>query len=372
MYNIPDLPLPYAFDSVDILKQLNRASRQLAQLNGIAHTIPNEHLLISSLALQEARSSSAVENIVTTHDDLYKNDLVNDTHSFSPATKEVFKYRGAISSGFKLVRQNKLLTCNIIKAIQKELEGNDAGFIASESKVLKNDSTGQTIYTPPHDMDYIIDRMNNLERFINDPSLSDLDPLIKMAIIHHQFESIHPFGDGNGRTGRIVNILYLVVSDLLDVPVLYFSRYIIQNKPEYYRLIQAILDASSPVENERRWNDWVLFMLKGIEETATTTIELVSGISSLMAEFKPILRDAFGKSYKHEMLNNLFTHPYTKIKYMSQDMNVDRRTASDYLDRIVSLGLLDKKRLGRENYYINTRLYDLFLSVGEAENKNMS
>ena len=304
MYKIPLLPLQYKFDSVEILKQLNRTSRQLALLNGIVHTIPNEHLLISSLTLQEAHSSSAVENIVTTHDDLYKHDLGEGKMYFSPATKEVYNYREAITKGYEI--------------------------------------------------------------FINDPEISDLDPLIKMAIIHHQFESIHPFGDGNGRTGRIINILYLVISGLLDVPVLYFSRYITANKNSYYSLIQSIRN-SDAATNEQCWNNWILFMLKGIEQTAATTVNIVKGISCLMAKYKPLLRNEFGKSYKHEMINNLFTHPYTKIKYLSQDMNIDRRTASDYLERIVSLKLLYKEKIGRENYYINTELLDLFLSVGEEK-----
>ena len=368
MYNIPLLPLSYKFDSVEILKQLNRTSRQLALLNGIVHTIPNEHLLISSLTLQEAHSSTAVENIVTTHDDLYKHDLGEGKMYFSPATKEVYNYREAITSGYRLVMKDKLLTINIIKKIQQELVGNSQGIVASENKILKNDLTGETIYQPPTDFNDILKYMKNLEMFINNTEISDLDPLIKMCIVHHQFESIHPFGDGNGRTGRIINILYLVISGLLDVPVLYFSRYITANKGKYYNLIQAIRDSDDD-SNERCWNNWVLFMLKGIEHTATTTVNIVKGISSLMSKYKPILRNEFGKSYKHEMINNLFMHPYTKIKYLSQDMNIDRRTASDYLERIVSLGLLYKEKIGRENYYINTELLNLFLSVGEENNK---
>ena len=363
MYKIPLLPLQYKFDSVEILKQLNRTSRQLALLNGIVHTIPNEHLLISSLTLQEAHSSCAVKNIVTTHDDLYKHDLGEGKMYFSPATKEVYNYREAITKGYEMIVKNKLLTINTIKAIQQELEGNSQGFVASENKVLKNDYTGEIIYQPPSELDDILKYMTNLETFINDPEISDLDPLIKMAIIHHQFESIHPFGDGNGRTGRIINILYLVISGLLDVPVLYFSRYITANKNSYYSLIQSIRN-SDAAANEQCWNNWILFMLKGIEQTAATTVNIVKGISCLMAKYKPLLRNEFGKSYKHEMINNLFTHPYTKIKYLSQDMNIDRRTASDYLERIVSLKLLYKEKIGRENYYINTELLDLFLSVG--------
>ena len=207
--------------------------------------------------------------------------------------------------------------------------------------------------------------MENLEQFINDESLSSLDPLIKMAIIHHQFESIHPFYDGNGRTGRIINILYLVITGLLDLPILYLSRYVTRNKGEYYRLIQAIRDKNN--DKAKEWEAWILFMLKGVEVTAEDTILLVKKIGDLMAEYKRIIRPAFGGKYNHELLNGLFYHPYTKIGHVESNMQITRQTASKYLDKIVSLGLLQKEKLGKENYYINTRLRNMFIEFGKYE-----
>ena len=362
-YIIPTLPLPYDLETVAVLKQLNRANRRLAELKGVAQTIPNENILISMLALQEARDSSAVENIVTTQDDLYQAGVSDNIRIINPATKEVLRYREAIFEGFEMVRKNKILSNNVIKKVQEKVKQNNAGFFVSPSKALVNQSDGRVIYTPPQDINEVNEKMSNLEAFINDQELSNLDPLIKMAIIHHQFESIHPFGDGNGRTGRIVNILYLVITDLLDLPILYLSRYITHHKGEYYHLIQAIRDKNT--DNDKEWEEWILFILKGVEETAGNTIELVKGISQLMAEYKNVLRPIFDKAYKHELINNLFFHPYTKIEYMQHDMIVQRKTAAKYLDKIVETGLLEKVKKGRENYYINVKLCNLFLNYNE-------
>ena len=362
-YIIPTLPLQYDFETVAVLKQLNKANKKLAELKGIARTIPNENILISMLALQEARDSSAVENIVTTQDDLYQAGVSDNIRIINPATKEVLRYREAIFEGFEMVRKNKILSNNIIKKVQEKVKQNNAGFLVSPSKALVNQSDGRVIYTPPQDINEVNEKMSNLEAFINDQELSNLDPLIKMAIIHHQFESIHPFGDGNGRTGRIVNILYLVITDLLDLPILYLSRYITHHKGEYYHLIQAIRDKNT--DNAKEWVEWILFILKGVEETAGNTIELVKGISQLMAEYKNVLRPIFDKAYKHELINNLFFHPYTKIEYMQHDMIVQRKTAAKYLDKIVETGLLEKVKKGRENYYINVKLCNLFLNYNE-------
>lgn len=231
----------------------------------------------------------------------------------------------------------------MIKLIQAELEQNNAGFRTVPGTNLKRND-GEIVYTPPLDSIQIMYYMENLERFINDELISDLDPLIKMAIIHHQFESIHPFYDGNGRTGRIINVLYLVTSGLLDLPILYLSRYITHNKAEYYYLIQAIRDKGE--NNIEEWENWILFILKGVEETALETIRLVKGISDLMSQYKIVLRKLFEKQYKHELLNNLFFHPYTKIEYMERDMMVERRTAAKYLDKMVNAGLLHKEKIG--------------------------
>jgi len=364
-YSIPSLPLPYDLETKEVLRQLNRANRKLAELKGVAQTIPNERILISSLTLQEAKDSSEVENIVTTQDDLYRAGL-DPSHQFiNAATKEVLFYREAINEGFHMVRKKDILTLNDIIHVQEILEQNSAGFRTTPGTQLKRENDGAVIYTPPQDGTAIVQYMSNLEQFINDDQLSQLDPLIKMAIIHHQFESIHPFYDGNGRTGRIINILYLVITGLLDLPILYLSRYVTHNKGEYYRLIQAIRDKNT--DNAAEWEAWILFMLKGVEVTAEDTISLVKSIGRLIAEYKSVIRPDFGSKYNHELLNGLFYHPYTKIDHVVANMQVSRQTASKYLDRIVALGLLQKEKMGKENYYINTRLMNLFIEFGKYE-----
>lgn len=362
-YKIPSLPLDFDIESKEILRQVNRANRALAELKGIAATIPNETILISTLTLQEAKDSSEIENIVTTQDDLYKAEIDIEKQLITAATKEVLKYREALQQGFELVRKDALLTNSRIKDIQMLLEGNRAGFRSQAGTTLKNNH-GEIVYTPPQNKDEIERSMANLEAFINHPAMCEIDPLIKMAIIHHQFESIHPFYDGNGRTGRIINVLYLVINGLLDLPILYLSRYITQNKSQYYFLIQAIRDKGE--DNSLEWEEWILFMLKGVELTARNTIRLVQGISKLMQEYKQILRPLFGKNYKHELLNNLFYHPYTKIEFMQRDLMVQRKTASKYLNKMVDEGVLIVVKIGRENYYINQALIALFLNQGST------
>lgn len=365
-YQIPALPLDFDFETKNILRQLSKSNRRLAELKGVALTIPNENILLSSLVLQEALDSSAVENIVTTSDELYRAELDIKGEISNAAAKEVLNYRQAMQVGFEMVRRKKLLTLNVVKQIQKELEHNNAGFRTVSGTKLKT-SKGDVVYTPPQTGEEVAKYMSNLEKYINTQELQDIDPLIKMAIIHHQFESIHPFYDGNGRTGRIISILYLVMNDLLDLPILYLSRYITHNKSEYYRLIQEIRDTAP--DNFNVWEEWIVFMLKGVEETAIETIRLVKSISALMAKYKSILKPLFGKQYKHELINNLFFHPYTKIEFMERDMAVQRKTAAKYLDTIVQeTGLLQKQKLGRSNYYINTELIELFMLRGGNDN----
>ncbi len=359
-YIIPELPLHYDLETKTVLKQLNLSNKKLAELKGVAQTIPNENILINTLTLQEAKDSSEVENIVTTNDDLYKAELNLKNTLINASTKEVLNYRQALQAGFSTARKTKLLTLKDIKKIQQVLEANNAGFRSIPGTKLKN-AYGETVYTPPQDGHEVERLMDNLEKYINVPELHDVDPLIKMAIIHHQFESIHPFYDGNGRTGRIISILYLVINDLLDLPILYLSRYITHNKGAYYRLIQQIRDKADS-GNAREWENWILFILKGVEETADETIRLVKGISTLMAEYKKILRPLLGKNYKHELLNNLFFHPYTKIEFIMKDMMVQRKTAAKYLEMIVKAGLIEKIKLGRSNYYMNIKLIELFVN----------
>lgn len=349
------LPLQRDVENKAILKKAAKAHQALAELKGVANSIPNETILINTLSLQEAKDSSAIENIVTTHDELFQSDLLS--HDFkSLAAKEVFSYAKALRSGFEKVKKNGLLINSYILEIQSELEENRAGYRKVPGTSLKNDQTGEVVYTPPQHPEEIIALMNNLETFINDDEMSDLDPLIKMAIIHHQFESIHPFYDGNGRTGRIINILYLVKQELLKIPILYLSRYINENKSSYYRLLQEVRDNDN-------WEDWIVFILEGVEQTSKQTIFLIEGIKTEMLHFKMKMRSELPKIYSQDLLNNLFRHPYTKIEFVMNELNVKRRTAAKYLDELVAIGLLEKHKIGRENYYINKALYTLLSNV---------
>ena len=356
------LPLPFDLETKAVLRQLSLSHRRLAELKGVARTIPNEPILINTLTLQEAKDSSEVENIVTTNDELYRADLAMRDVVINASTKEVLNYRQSLQSGFFSARKKGLLTLNDIQQIQAELVKNSAGFRAVPGTTLRNDAD-EIVYIPPQDNGEIQRLMDNLEQYINDPTLHDVDPLIKMAVIHHQFESIHPFYDGNGRTGRVISVLYLVINGLLDLPILYHSRYITHNKGTYYRLIQHVRDTQGDtVAHLAAWEEWILFLLKGVEVTSEQTIRLVEGISMLMAKYKQHLRPLFAKAYKHELLNNLFFHPYTKIEYLQQDMGVGRKTAAKYLDLIVENGLLERIKVGRSNYYINASLVNLFVN----------
>jgi Fic family protein len=353
-YNIPTLPLPIELETKAVLKQAALAHRYLAELKGIAATIPNQSILINTLTLQEAKDSSAIENIITTHDELFKAELMTD-YIVSASTKEVRNYALALRKGFDLVKSNKILTLGNILQIQQELENNTAGLRKTMGTTLKNQNTGETVYTPPQHYDEIYALMQNFVDFINDDTLSDVDPLVKMAVIHHQFESIHPFYDGNGRTGRIINILYLVIQDLLNLPTLYLSRFLVENKADYYRLLQH-------VRNTGEWEQWLLYMLKGVAQTAMQTIELVKQIKILMQDYKQRIRTELPKIYSQDLLNNLFQHPYTKIEFIQDDLQVTRITATNYLNALIELGLLVKHKSGRSNFYINQPLYDLLLN----------
>ena len=347
------LPLPNieSWETRKVLKQCSEAHRYLAELKGVASSIPNEAILISTLALQEAKDSSEIENIITTQDDLYKETLMIDAHSHA-AAKEVRDYASALTFGFQQVRNSKIIRLDDILEIQQIIEKNRAGFRKLPGTALKNQHTGEVIYTPPQHPDEIMSLMNNLVDYINDDTLCDADPLVKMALIHHQFESIHPFYDGNGRTGRILNILYLVAKDLLDLPVLYLSRYITRNKAIYYAELQN-------ARSSNQWEPWLLYMLQGITETAQHTIALIEQIKALMEHTKHTILEQQPKLYRQELLNNLFNHPYTKIEFLIEELNVTRLTASKYLEQLVAMGLLRKEKLGRTNYYINQPLFDL-------------
>jgi Fic family protein len=350
----PNLPLPIDIETKAVLKKAAAARAALAEMKGVVASIPNEKILINTLALQEAKDSSAIENIVTTHDDLFRADVLARKFR-SIASKEVHFYTDALLKGFGIVKERGLLLKTDIIQIQVTIEENNAGFRRQAGTTLKNDQTGEIVYTPPQSYDEILDHMTNLERFINDDELCDWDPLVKMAVIHHQFESIHPFYDGNGRTGRIINILYLVKEGLLNLPILYLSRYINQNKGAYYNLLQK-------TRTEGSWEEWVLFMLDGVEKTALQNIDLIRSIKSLMAEVKRRIKTDTN-IYSHELINNIFRHPYTQIKYAQKELGVTRLTATRHLEELVALSILQKEKMGKENYYINKPLFRLLTNL---------
>ena len=351
------LPLLEEIETRVVLRKLSKAHQALAELKGVVATIPNQEILINTLALQEAKESSAIENIITTHDDLFKSD--SGTQQFTTvAAKEVHRYADALNYGFEQVKATGLITSNHILEIQALIEGNTAGYRRLPGTVLKNDLTGETVYTPPQHPDEILALMSNLEQFINNDLLCDWDDLTKMAVIHHQFESIHPFYDGNGRTGRIINILYLVKQGLLQIPVLYLSRFINQNRNEYYRLLQI-----TRVENN--WEAWLLFMLEGIEQTSKRTVKLIQEITSLMQATKQKLRTEVPKIYSLDLLNNLFRHPYTKIEFVMAELGVSRKTAMRYLEALIEINVLSKHKLWKENFYINNALFALLQQKSE-------
>lgn len=351
-YKVQKLPLKVELETKRVLKSLPKAHAALAELKGIADTIPNQSILINTLTIQEAKDSSEVENIFTTHDEMYKSQLFFEQIK-SLGTKEVQNYLEALKLGYDLVLDNNLLSIKIINDVQEKIEKNNAGFRKVPGTTIKNHQTGEVIYTPPQDHKVIISLMNNLENFINDDSFSDLDDLVKMALIHFQFESIHPYYDGNGRTGRIINILYLLKQGLLKLPILYLSRYIIKNKKEYYDLLQGVRDHNN-------WEQWILFMIDGVKITSLETIELIKDIKMMMQDYKVILRDNF-KFYSQDLLNNLFKHPYTKIDFLMDDLHISRQTSSSYLKKLCDYGLLEEKSIGVSKYFINKKLFDLLI-----------
>ena len=353
-YNdIPPLPPQHELETKEVLKQLALSHRYLAELKGISHTIPNRAILISTLALQEAKDSSAIENIITTHDELYKEGLQLKDFG-SPAAKEVRRYAQALIHGYNLIEDDGLLTVNRILEIHAILEKNDAGIRKLPGTSLMNDRTGEIVYTPPDDPEVIKTALSDLEKYINIDELHQTDPLIKMALIHYQFESIHPFYDGNGRTGRILNVLYLVVKKLLDMPVLYLSKFIIENKSEYYRLL-------SEVRTEGKWQEWILYILKAVEETAVQSIDMIHSIKDLMASYKATIESELPKLYSQDLINLLFRHPYTRIEHAMEELKVSRITATKYLDQLTLNGFVIKHKLGRYHYFVNDQFVKLFL-----------
>ena len=348
------LPLKKDIETKKILKKSIQANRALAHLNGVAKIIPNQNILINSLILQEAKDSSEIENIITTHDELYLASISND--KLSREVKEVKNYKEALLFGYKEVKDKKILTLNDITKIQKILVANDAGVRKQSGTVLKNEVTQEIIYTPPQNYDEVMDLLHNLVEYINDDSLEDYDFLVKMSLIHFQFESIHPFYDGNGRSGRILNVLYLVLKDLLDLPILYLSSYIIKHKNEYYRLLQE-------VRVKENYNEWIEFMLEAVIKTSRDTTILIENMEKLMIKIKNILKDKLPKIYSKDLVEVLFLHPYTKIDFLVDRLQLTRQTSSKYLKEIEKIGVLKEIKIGRNRYFVNLELFDLLKSA---------
>lgn len=349
--DLPLLPPKESFvETIAILKQESKSAVALAELKGLTNTLPNPNILTNAVILKEAQASSGIENVITTQDKLYQA-LYAKSAKPDVATKEVLRYREALLMGTLLIKEKGFLNTNGIISIQKELEENNAGLRRLPGTALINDLTNEVIYTPPDNFDTISDLMKNLEEYLNNDE-DDVSPLIKLAIQHYQFESIHPFYDGNGRTGRIINVLYLILKGLLNEPVLYLSSFIIQNKGDYYRLLQE-------VRTKNNWEDWILFMLKGIEQTAQSTIEQINKINLLFSETQKLVQDKLPRIYSKDLIEQLYIHPYSKIEFLVNNLGIERKAASRYLNGLEEIEILKSQQKGKEVIYINTKLYNL-------------
>jgi len=346
---LPDLPPAANLETSEIFKLTINANRLLAELKGYCQTLPNPNLLLNTIILQESKESSAIENIVTTQDELYKATLHLTDRIKNPAAKEVIQYREAMYWGLEEINKTGLITTNILVGVMQKLRATQDGVRKVPGTKLANPTTKAIVYTPPEGELIIRDKLAELEKFINDNEYSDLDPLIKMALIHYQFEAIHPFSDGNGRTGRILNVLFLINKNLLGLPVLYLSRFIIQNKPDYYRLLREV------TENQN-WEGWVKFVLKGVGETADMTLRKINTILELKHDAQPIIKLALNASYSKELGDLLYSYPYIKTSVLEENEIAKRQTAAEYLKKIEKTGLLRSIKLGKEVYYINQGL----------------
>lgn len=348
-YNqLPTLPPQADLETKAILKQAIKARAALAELKQAAELIPNQSMLINTLPIMEARASSEIENIVTTTDRLFQS-LQLDSEEGDPATKEALQYRNALFSGYEslqrlpLCTQTAVLVCSVIKNREMDIR-------KVSGTALRNGVNGKIIYTPPEGEQIIRDKLANWERFIHDNE--DLDPLIILAVAHYQFEAIHPFTDGNGRTGRILNSLLLIEKGLLHLPILYLSRYIIEHKADYYRLLLE-------VTTEQNWEDWVIYILKGIEDTARWTVEKIEAIKHLSLVTKEYIQQQLPQIYSRELVDLLFEQPYTRISNLEKAGIAKRQTASKYLKELCDIGVLQELNVGRDKLFIHPKLMEL-------------
>ncbi len=345
---LPDLPPAANLETPEIFKACIRANRLLAELKGFCQTLPNPELLLNTIVLQESKESSAIENIVTTQDELYKATLMGDKVK-NQAAREVLQYREAMYFGLEELKRKGIITTNLLVGIMQKLRNSNEGVRRNTGTKLSNPVTAQVVYTPPEGEELIRQKLFELEKFINEPDSSQLDPLIKMALIHYQFEAIHPFSDGNGRTGRILNILYLIQQDMIGLPVLYLSKYIIENKSDYYRLLREVTE-------QNNWNEWVLYVVNGVAKTSQTTLHKVKRILELKANAENDLKVVLGASFSRELNDLLFSYPYIKIGILEENGIAKRQTASRYLKEIEKAGWLASVQVWKETYYINHKL----------------
>jgi Fic family protein len=347
--NLPPLPPPAdQIETTQILKRCIKARVALAELKQAAELIPNSAVLVNALPLLEARASSEIENIVTTTDKLFEfADIAEDRAD--AATKEALRYRTALYEGTKMV-QRRMLSTDMAIQICSTIKGLELDIRAKSGTTLKNRMSGETIYTPPVGQQLLIEKLNNWAEFMH--RNTEIDPLVRMAVQHYQFEAIHPFEDGNGRTGRILNILFLVEHGLLDSPILYLSRYIIQNKADYYRLL-------SGVTREQDWAPWILFILDGVEETCTWTTDKIKSIRELMEHTGQFVQKQLPKIYTWELVELLFKQPYCRIGNLVDNGIAKRQTASVYLKQLCELGILREVKSGRENIFVHPKYIEL-------------
>jgi len=344
----PVPPAGVELESRAVLKQAIAASRALAELKGAGDLIPNQAVLVRVIGLQEAKLSSEIENIVTTNDELYRA-FSDDAEKFDSETKEVLRYNDALWQGYSLLKEGRPLTTRLFEEIVQTIRKTSEGVRRTPGTRIAQPN-GTIIYTPPEGEQTLRDKLANLEQFIY--AKDDLEPLVKLAVIHYQFEAIHPFSDGNGRTGRILNILYMVESGMLEIPVLYLSRYIIQNKSRYYEGLRRITE-------EGDWENWILFMLQAVERTAVETHRRVIEIKDLMQRTRDQVRQELPKIYSKDLIEVLFAQPYCRIRFLEQAGIAKRAAGSKYLQELSRIGVLSRVKVGREAYYINTEFFAL-------------
>ncbi len=351
-YNeLPDLPPAADLEHAEILKSALQANRYLAELKGYCHTLPNPELLLNTVVLQESRDSSAIENIVTTQDELYQA-ILNPFDSLPANTKEVISYKQAVYSGWEHLKNTGLFTAKLAVKIMQSFKHTKAGYRSLPGTKLKNPAQNKVIYSPP-DPQYIESMLAQWEKYINEAPPST-DPLIVMALMHYQFEAIHPFADGNGRTGRILNVLFLMHNNLLSLPVLYHSKYIIQHKAAYYHGLRR-------VTQEDAWHPWIIYMLNAVKETAQSTLHLIQEIIALKEETLSMMKNISQKMPAYELNELIFSYPYIKIRILEEKGIAKRQTASNYLQTLHEKDILKPLRMGKEVYYINYRLMELLV-----------